>query len=177
MRIAVEFDSLEEFQSFFSAPAMSAPAAIRVAPPSGVTPVAASQEASVEVEKPKRTRRTKAELAADAAAQAAPPVAQPAADVDPEEAPTAQSSEFDPPAEVESDFLDDDVAPAPALTKDDVRAALVSYQERLTASGKDLETARATVLALLKKVSGADKLGGCPDNKFAEVIKAAHNAK
>jgi len=178
MKIAVGFDSPEEaipfFQAYFTAPSAAPPKAPENNAQSVPSPTKSEPAPAVETEKPKRTRRAKAETAAEQA----PVQAAKVADVDPEDAPTAQSSEFDD-APPEVDFLDDDsVTPAPALSKDDVRAALVEYQERLTKSGVDIEEARTTVLALLKKVSGgADKLGGCPENKFAEVIKAAHNAK
>lgn len=121
---------------------------------------------------PARKRRTKAEMAADlAAAQVAtaPPVAQTTAVQEPDFDDTpGETDEFDTP-------------PAPpaavAKTKDDVRAALVGYQDRLAATGKDIETARAAVMALLKKVGGADKLGALTEDKFSAVIKAAEAAK
>lgn len=166
MKITVEFDSYEEFLSFRAPPAHVP----YVPSPTGLATVvsladlaAAAQPASEE--KPKRTRRTKAEIAAaEAPVQAAKLPESPPADPFGDEP-------------VPTDDFDDAPAPAAPATKDEVRAALVGYQDRLVASGKGLETARETVMALLKKVGDADKLGALTEGKFRAVINAANNAK
>lgn len=64
-----------------------------------------------------------------------------------------------------------EAAPAPAVTKQDVRDALVAYQTRLTnaSNPKAGEIARD----VLVKVGGVDTLATLPEAKFAAVIAAA----
>jgi hypothetical protein len=171
MKVIVEFDSLEEALSYIGPRSLNVPVldAAEIAAGEAVRPLEAAKQ---------RKRRTKAEIAADEAAAAAQK--NPVDSTDTTQVP--QDSEFDEPTEVANDFLDDDaptVTPAakPA-TKDEVRAALMEYQNRLIAVGKvDTEAARTKVLALLKKTGGADKLGSLTEDKFQAVINAAKAAK
>lgn len=171
MKVTIEFDSLEEALPFLQATYPTTPVGDGGPPArADVNPV------NIVDETPKRKRRTKAEMAA-AAIEAQVTTAAPDPEGDDEPVTVTQTSEFEdaPPAD---DFLDDEpAAPVKQVTKDDVRAALVGYQERLSKGGKNVEEARSTVLALLKKVSGADKLGELAADKFAAVIDAANKAK
>lgn len=167
MRIYVEFDSLEEFQAYGSGgvrPLVALPVngAVRLSD-------APADPTVVEATPQRRKRRTNAEIAA---AQATAP---------PAEATTAQTSEFDDAPTAADDEFD---TPVPTKAWNDVkegrdlvRAALVGYQDRLVAAGKDIESARTVVMALLKKVGGADKLGALAEDKFAASIAAANSAK
>lgn len=172
MRITVEFDSLEDFYRFQN----SSPRP--VTPPVDNAHVAPGAEQFSEPAPAKRKRRTNAEIAADVAT-AQSTAAKPSV----VETTTAQTSEFEdePAAQTQaSDFLEyDDAPPAKEVTKDDVRAALVAYQERLTKAGKDLEKARETVLDVIEKVvgKGVRKLGAVTPDKFAALVAAAQAAK
>lgn len=170
MKIYVEFDSLEEFQSYGSGIRYPAPPADPIPGENtqGTVPVPA-----------KRTRKLKDPVptitvpATSTTTSNPPPVT-----VTPTAPVAAQDSEFDDAPPAADDEFDTPVAAAAvAVTKDDVRAALVGYQDRLTAGGAALEAARVTVMALLKKVGGADKLGALDEGKFQAVINAAKNAK
>lgn len=172
MRIYAEFDSLEEFQAFGSGNGRP-PSTPYPTPPSDPIP---GENTQGTVPAPaKRGRKPKDAIvpATSATTTAPPPVT-----VTPTAPVAAQDSEFDDAPSGGDDEFDTPVPVAAAtVTKDDVRAALVGYQDRLTAGGAALEAARVTVMALLKKVGGADKLGALAEDKFQAVINAAKNAK
>jgi len=100
----------------------------------------------------------------------------------------AQSVERPAPApEPENDdpfALDDDPAPE-AVTREQVQAALVSYQSALRdkkiAAGVDegeaKKDAMATARSLLETISGANTLGGLDESMYAKVKTAADTAK
>lgn len=166
MRIAIEFENIDEaypvlkfaFDNRNLAPPIGVPAS------EAETLAGTSTTAPVTPAAPARKRRTKAEIAADEAVAAAAAAAT-----------QVQTSEFDDAPEPVDEF---DAPPAAVkVTKDDVRAALVGYQERLGAKNKDVEAVRTVVLGLLKKVGGADKLGALTEDKFQAVIDAANAAK
>lgn len=176
MRIIVEFDNAAEAAPLLAALHI-AQGGGSVTPPVDNAHVEAGAEQFSEAEKPaggKRKRRTNAEIAAAEAAEAEAKklATDRAAVVDAEFEDALQT-----PA---SDFLDDDDAPpAKEVTKDEVRAALVAYQDRLTGpkpTPEALEKARGTVLGLLSKVGGADKLGALDIKKFGAAVIAAANA-
>lgn len=73
----------------------------------------------------------------------------------------------EPPKDTDDDFLKDDEAPAAKVaTKEDVIAALTAYGKK---PGQSNETARA----LMKKISGQDKIGKVSEDKYAEIVEAA----
>lgn len=80
--------------------------------------------------------------------------------------------------------LEDDEDEEPAVTKEDVRKAMVSLQtairEKYVANGDELEEAKKkainTARKVLKKISGSDTLGGIDEDKYADVVAHA-NAK
>jgi len=80
--------------------------------------------------------------------------------------------------------LEDDEDEEPAVTKEDVRKAMVSLQtairEKYVANGDELEEAKKkainTARKVLKKISGSDTLGGIDEDKYADVVAQA-NAK
>jgi hypothetical protein len=110
---------------------------------------------------------------------ASAPVAVPAGAATPQEnagtsKPAKSSKPKETPKEPEkpkddTSFLDADEESVVEYTKDDVRNALIEAGKRLGASDK--------AQAILKKVGGAETLGGLDKSKFAAVIKAAKEAK
>lgn len=162
MKFIIETDDINE--AYRALAAIGQPMPTSAPAPAGEN-TAPAPAADVDVEKPRRGRKPK-----DA------PVETPAA------APAPVAAATPTPAPV-SDWDDEPAAPAAVVyTKDDTRAALVSYQNRLTSatSGPELEAARATVLKLLADVGNggqAVSLGALAPEKYAAVIAAANAAK
>ena len=103
-------------------------------------------EAAKEVIKPKRKRRTKAQIAADNAAPVEPAITEPVAPVEP--------------------AITEPVAP---VEQADVKAAIVAAVGRLTASGSDSPT-RAVVEKLIE-LTGKKKVSEIEPEHYAVVIE------
>ncbi len=152
MEVTVKFSSLEEALQYLNRYSPAAPATEQGDP---------EPAPAVEAPKPKRTRKV---AEAPAPAPVVEPTPVPVAD------PFEEEAAAPPPP-----------PPVPVESEDDhkvrVRAALVAYQDRLTASGKELEVARVNVFALLAKAGdGAETLGELKRPFFDAVIKAANAA-
>jgi hypothetical protein len=154
VKVTLEFNNTAEMVSYFSAPS-NVPA----------TPV----ESFVPAEQPtKRRGRPPKSTVTEAAIDAPAPAVV-------EEDPFSLDEPKPEPVKAE---------PAKPVTKEDVRAALVSYQtavkEKLLKTGKSEDEAKteamATARALLNKVGGTDKLGGLDEGKNAAVVTAAREA-
>ena len=114
--------------------------------------------------KPKRKRRTKAQIAADKAAEEAAAAAE-AAPV--AEATTEEKKVAALPVNVAVDPLED--VPV-SITQDEVKAEVVAAVGRLTADGDEAPT--ATVVAVLEKATGVKRVGEISPDKYHEVIAA-----
>lgn len=143
-----------------STPSVASPSptsSVAAAPATSPVQTTVAPQADTPAEtKPKRKRRTKAQIAADEAAAAAA-AATPA---------TPEVVEVDPLGEVPVAIDVTNTAP----TEDEVKAEVVAAVGRLTADGDASPT--ATVVAVLEKASGKKRVGEISPDQYHAVIAA-----
>lgn len=105
-----------------------------------------------------RSRRTKEEIAEDEAAEKAEQNAQPVAETEPE-------TVVEPAAEVEPEKVET-TADAPAVTRDEVRTAIVAEAAKLD------QSKRQEFVQSLLKPFGVSKLGDLPEAKLPDLMAA-----
>lgn len=180
MKVTIEFESLEAAAAALGkvlvnqadTPAAIVPQVVVEAAPAVATPV-------TEPEKPKRKRRTKAEIAAAKKAEATPAVE--------EDDPFADTNE-EGSDDADIFGLDDDAEPAPVVvTVEQVRKALINYKEAFVkkAVAGGMPEAEATTNGMdsarkiLNKVAGTVVLSEVTADKYAAIVAeaAARTAK